>query len=490
MQFPKIIQGGMGVGVSNWRLANAVAKIGQLGVVSGTALDSVFVRRLADGDPGGHMRRGLDAFPFPEMAQRIWDEYYIPGGKPVGKPYPLPPMHQRRDVRKVVELCIVSNFVEVYLAREGHKNPVGINFLEKVQMPHLSSIYGAMLAGVGYVLMGAGIPLHIPGVLDALAGMRPAEYKLSVTGAAQDQDTAMNFDPAEYVQGPLPLLNRPRFLAIVSSNTLAMTMLRRATGRVDGFVFEGPTAGGHNAPPRGKLQLNAAGEPIYGERDQVNLAELRALGVPFWLAGGYGNARSVRWALEQGAAGVQVGTAFAFSEESGMRPDLKSALVAQAVSNSGVVFTDPLASPTGFPFKVAQLPGSYSDAAVAEARTRVCDIGLLRESYATPEGKIAYRCSAEPVANYVAKGGKIEETVGRKCLCNALMANIGLGQARKDGSVEPPLVTVGDDLNAVAQFLAPGRTSYRAADVVASLLSLVGSEGIQTESAELVLANA
>ena len=41
-------------------------------------------------------------------------------------------------------------------------------------MPHLASIYGAMLAGVGYVLMGAGIPLHIPGVLDALRRtMRP-----------------------------------------------------------------------------------------------------------------------------------------------------------------------------------------------------------------------------------------------------------------------------------------------------------------------------
>jgi nitronate monooxygenase len=488
MQFPKIIQGGMGVGVSNWRLANAVAKLGQLGVVSGTALDSLFVRRLADGDPGGHMRRGLDAFPFPEMANRIWEEYYIPGGKAAGAPYPLPPMHQRRDLRKVVELCIVSNFVEVYLAREGHSNPVGINFLEKVQMPHLSSIYGAMLAGVGYVLMGAGIPLHIPGVLDAFAVHRPAEYKLSVTGAAQGQDTAMVFDPSEYVEA-LPLLHRPRFLAIVSSNTLVTTMLRRATGRVDGFVIEGPTAGGHNAPPRGKPIFNAAGEPIYGERDQVNLAELRALGVPFWLAGGYGNAESLRYALEQGAAGVQVGTAFAFSEESGMRPDLKSALIAQAVTGSGDVFTDPLASPTGFPFKVAQLQGTYSDEAVAAARTRVCDIGLLRESYATPDGKIGYRCSAEPVANYVAKGGKVEETVGRKCLCNALMANIGHGQTRKDGSVEPPLITVGDDLNTVAQFLKPGRASYRAADVVASLLSLIGNEAT-VEREELVLANA
>ena len=109
----------MGVGVSNWRLANAVAKIGQLGVVSGTALDSVLVRRLADGDPGGHMRRGLDAFPFPEMAQRIWEEYYIPGGKAAVAPYPLPPMHQRRDLRKVVELCIVSNFVEDVYKRQS-----------------------------------------------------------------------------------------------------------------------------------------------------------------------------------------------------------------------------------------------------------------------------------------------------------------------------------------------------------------------------------
>jgi nitronate monooxygenase len=490
MQFPKIIQGGMGVGVSNWRLANAVSKIGQLGVVSGTALDSLFVRRLASGDPGGDMRRGLDAFPFPEMAKRIWDEYFIPGGKPVGKPFPLSPMHQRRDLRNVVELCIVSNFVEVYLAREGHKNPVGINFLEKVQMPHLSSIYGAMLAGVGYVLMGAGIPLHIPGVLDAFAMQQPAEYKLSVVGAAQGLDTAMRFDPFDYVEGPLPVLDRPRFLSIVSSNTLATTMLRRASGRVDGFVVESPTAGGHNAPPRGKLQLNANGEPIYGERDMVDFAGMRALGVPFYLAGGYGNPKKVREALDQGAAGVQVGTAFAFTRESGLRADLKNELLSQAVAGTGEVFTDPLASPTGYPFKVALIQGSYSDPVVTAARTRVCDLGYLREPYAAPDGSIGYRCAAEPVANYLSKGGKIEETVGRKCLCNSLMANIGYEQTRKDGYVEPPLVTIGDDLNTVAQFVAPGRKSYSAADVVASLLSLTEDETPAEQAKERVLTTA
>jgi nitronate monooxygenase len=470
LQLPKIIQGGMGVGVSNWRLAQTVSRLGQLGVVSGTAIDQVLVRRLADGDKGGQMRRGLDAFPFPEMAKRIWQEYFVPGGKPAGTPYPALPMHQRKDSPKLIELLMVSNFVEVFLAREGHLNAVGVNFLEKVQLPHLASLYGAMLAGVGYVLMGAGIPLHIPGVLDNFAAGKPAEYKLAVTGAAADQDTQMRFDPREYAEGELPELPRPSFLAIVSSNTLATTMLRRATGRVDGFVIEGPTAGGHNAPPRGKLQLSEAGEPIYGERDRVNIDELRALGVPFWLAGGYGRAGRLREALDLGAAGVQVGTAFAFSEESGLRKDLKRSLISQAASGSAKVFTDPLASPTGFPFKVAQLAGSYSDPGVANARTRVCDLGYLREPYATEDQKIGYRCSAEPVANYLAKGGKLEDTVGRKCLCNALLANIGHPQLRQDDTAEPPLVTVGDDLNLVAAFLTDGRESYSAADVVAHLL--------------------
>jgi len=476
MQFPKIIQGGMGVGVSNWRLANAVSRLGQLGVVSGTALDQLFVRRLAEGDEGGYMKRGLDAFPFPEMARRIWQEYFVPGGKPADAPYPNVPMHQRNSPRKLVELCMVSNFVEVFLAREGHKNPVGINFLEKVQMPHLASIYGAMLAGVGYVLMGAGIPLHIPGVLDDFAAHHMAEYKLQVTGAPVGQDTMMHLNAANYVEGILPTLKRPRFLAIVSSNTLATTMLRRASGRVDGLVIETPTAGGHNAPPRGKLQLNASGEPVYGERDHVNIEDLRALGVPFWMAGGYGNAEKLREAVEQGAAGIQVGTAFAFSAESGMRADLKKKLIAQAKTGSGVVFTDPLASPTGFPFKVAQLEGTSSAFPIYQERKRVCDLGYLREPYAVSEGSIGYRCAAEPVANFVAKGGKVEDTVGRKCLCNALMANIGHAQKRKDGTEELPLVTVGDDLNSIAQFLAPEQESYSAADVVASLMSALPLE--------------
>jgi len=61
VSYPIIIQGGMGAAVSAWQLAKAVAQTGQLGVVSGTALDVVLARRLQLGDPGGHLRRDLAA---------------------------------------------------------------------------------------------------------------------------------------------------------------------------------------------------------------------------------------------------------------------------------------------------------------------------------------------------------------------------------------------------------------------------------------------
>jgi len=472
---PKIIQGGMGAGVSSWRLARAVSQLGQLGVVSGTALDLIFARRLQDGDPGGHMRRGLDRFPIPEIAKRVWGRYYISGGKAERAPYTSLPTHSKDTPLELKELCVVANFVEVILAREGHDNPVGINYLEKVQLPHLPSIYGAMLAGVGYVLMGAGVPLKIPGVLDRFANHEPATYLLQVTGANDDDDRTMVFTPREFAGRNLPPLTRPKFIAIISSNTLATTMLKKADGTVDGFVIEGSNAGGHNAPPRGKLQLDEAGEAIYGERDAVDLEKVRALGVPFWLAGGYGRPEKLAEALAAGAAGIQVGTAFAFCAESGLRIDYKQALLAKALSGETRVFTDPAASPTKFPFKVAQLAGTLSEHETYSARPRICDLGFLREAYRTPMGTIDYRCSAEPVTTYVSKGGGVENTVGRKCLCNALMANIGHPQTRNGRYVENGMVTSGNDLSGITRFLQPSATTYTATEVIANLLSCLDS---------------
>jgi len=468
---PTIIQGGMGVGVSHWKLARAVARLGQLGVVSGTALDLVFARRLQDGDPGDNMRRGLDAFPFRKMAERVWNKYFIPGGKAPAEPYKVLPAHNWDGPVERRELCIVANYVEVALAREGHENPVGVNYLEKVQIPHLPSLYGAMLAGVGYVLMGAGIPLRIPGALDCLAQHQPATYAMHVAGAEQAETNAVSFTPRDFMEADLPPLTRPYFLAIVASNTLATTMLRKANGRVDGFVVEGPTAGGHNAPPRGKGPLSEGGEPVYGERDEVDLARLKELGVPFWLAGGYGTPERLREALAAGASGVQVGTAFALCEESALREEYKRSILKSVAAGEAAVFTDPLASPTGFPFKTVLLEGTLSEEAVYALRPRLCDLGYLRETYRLSSGAVGYRCAAEPVASYIAKGGTAEKAAGRKCLCNALLANIDQSQIQRGAYVETGLVTCGDCLGAVADLLPNGNTSYTAADVIARLLS-------------------
>jgi nitronate monooxygenase len=473
MNPPKIIQGGMGASISNWRLAQAVSRIGQLGVVSGTALDGIISRRLQDGDPEGLVRRALEHFPFPGMAQRVLDAFFIPGGKPEETPYRKYPMHDLEGRREPLELCMIGNFVEVFLAREGHSNPVGINYLEKLQLPHLASIYGAMLAGVAVVIMGAGIPMAIPAALIALTKHQPAEYPIYIAGADGKSETCnIVFDPAQFMEDvPRPKeLLRPDFLPIVSSEALAKILLARASGLIDGFIVESNVAGGHNAPPRGRATFSEQGEPVYGTRDAANLSAFRDIGLPFWLAGSFGSAEGLQRALAEGACGVQVGTPFALCKESGLLPEVRHELIRLALAGEAYVFTDPLASPTGFPFKVAELTGSLSDDAVYQLRQRVCDLGILRQPYRRADGTIGYRCPAEPDAAYVAKGGQKEDTVGRKCLCNALIANAGMPQRLSDGTDEQCLITMGDDLVNIGRFCSPGTPDFSAADVVRILL--------------------
>ncbi|MCW5943727.1 MAG: nitronate monooxygenase [Fimbriimonadaceae bacterium] len=481
MTYPKIIQGGMGVAVSNWRLAHAVSSLGQMGVVSGTGIDAVLVRRLQLGDVGGHMRAAMDHFPVREMAERIWERYFVPGGKAPDKPFKSKPVPALNPPRALVELLIVSNFVEVFLAKRGHSGPVGVNLLEKIQLPTLPSLFGAMLAGVDFVLMGAGIPRAIPLCMDQLAALEPSEISIYVAGALAGENYVNRFVPREYFDGPMP--PRPRFLAIVSSNVLAITLARKTAVPPDGFVIEGPTAGGHNAPPRGALTLNEIGEPIYGPRDVPDLAGFRDLGLPFWLAGGFGHRMKLSEALAEGAQGVQVGTPFAFCEESGIDPNLKTEVIRRSLEGTASVYTDPLASPTGFPFKVLQMAGTLSEKAVYEERSRICDLGYLRTAYRKEDGTVGYRCASEPVEDYVAKGGDVAETAGRKCVCNGLMATAGFPQFRKSGETEQPILTSGDDVANLRRFVRKGETNYTAADVLDVLL---GEDAPATgEAAEL-----
>ena len=462
----------MGVAVSSWRLAQAVSLRGQLGVVSGTGIDTVVSRRLQLGDPGGELRRAFDAFPVREVAERVWNRYYVAGGKPADVPFKSKPVPSFRMPAALLDLIVMSNFAEVYLAKAGHAGLVGINLLEKIQLPNLASLFGAILAGVDVVLMGAGIPRAIPAILDRLAAGEPVELKLDVAGTLPGEEFSTQFDPRKYLPGMAATLKRPQFLAIVSSSTLAMTLARKSTGTVEGFVVEGPTAGGHNAPPRGALTLDANGEPVYGPRDAPDLEQIRELGLPFWLGGSYGDAAMLERAIALGARGIQVGTAFAFCEESGMSPELKEAVLRASREGRLKVFTDPDASPTGFPFKVLQLAGTAGDPEIFAARERICDLGYLRQNYRQPDGTVGYRCPGEPLEDYLGKGGNQPDTLGRKCVCNGLLSTVGYGQVRHSGEFEPPLVTAGDDAARVHRFLRSGRAGYSADDVLDQLLGV------------------
>ncbi len=466
--WPVVIQGGMGVAVSSWELARAVSQAGQLGVVSGTALDVVIARRLQDGDAGGHIRRALEHFPVPALAQRVLSRYFREGGRAPGEPYvPVPKLSMTPAVAGL-ELWVVANFAEVWLAKEGHDGVVGINFLEKLQMATPSAAYGAMLAGVDYVLMGAGIPAEIPQLLNKLAVHEPGSLDLDVDGATIAYTVGV--DPVALTGGGLAPLVRPHFLAIVSAHVLAAYLAREDATRPDGFVVEGPRAGGHNAPARGRPVLDDDGQPVFGPRDDADLAKVAAVGLPFWLAGGYTTAAQVKQAQAEGAAGVQVGTLFALCAESGLDLAIRQEMLTQLGAGELVVRTDPLASPTGFPFKVATLEGTMSQAEVYEARPRLCDLSYLRTPFEREPGKLGYRCPAEPVHMYVKKGGDIADTVGRKCLCNGLTAGIGLGQNRRDGYTEVPIVTLGADLSGVSQMLSERPGGWTAAQAVEFLL--------------------
>jgi NAD(P)H-dependent flavin oxidoreductase YrpB (nitropropane dioxygenase family) len=460
----------MGVGVSSWRLARAVARTGQLGVVSGVALDALLVWRLQTGDDGGHVRRALAQFPVPALAQAVLDRYFLAAGLPEDRPMRPAPKLGLRPRRHAQQLTVVANFVEVFLAKEGHDGVVGVNYLEKIQMATPAAVYGAMLAGVDYVLMGAGLPTEIPGLLDALAVHHPVRLSVTVHGALPGDDHHVTLNPQEVLGEPAGLLRRPRLLAIVSSAALAVYLARDAVTRPDGFVLEAPVAGGHSARPRGRLSLDDDGEPVYGPRDRIDVAKVAALGLPFWLAGGQSSPQQLAAAQAAGAAGIQVGTAFALCRESGLDDGLKRQLLQQAATDALVVRNDVRASPTGFPFKMVSLPGTVADGQVYVERPRLCDLGYLRTPYRRLDGKVGFRCPAEPVDEYVRKGGTAEDTVGSRCLCNGLVATVGLGQRRADGYPEPPLVTLGQDLTFLPH-LTRHTEDFAAADVVQYLLT-------------------
>jgi NAD(P)H-dependent flavin oxidoreductase YrpB (nitropropane dioxygenase family) len=507
-RLPLLLGGGMAVGISVPALVKAVSTyeipgLGRglcLGITSGTAAGNLLARRLQHGDT--RVRLALDALA--ALAPSLESElnalhaaYFIPGGKAASQPYKPVRAFGLDAPRSLQLLTVAGNFTTVWECKQGHDNPVGINYLQKIELSQLPALYGAMLAGVDYVCVGAGNPAAFPGYLRRLARREPVVQDVHVARATSPH--TVRFDPKGFGGDELSELTEPRFLAIVSTCEQAEQLGRNEETRPFGFVFEGPSAGGHNAPPADYRR--ALGEPPrWGIKDEVDLQHVGDLREPFWLAGAYGNPEGLRRALRAGAAGVQFGTILAFSNESGMSPALRMRVLERIWHKDLTVVSEPLMSPTGFPFKVVLLSGSVSEEAVRGERERVacCDLGHLatptetRRRVTRSDGgveevvEVQPLCPAEPVEAFTRKGGVMMRRKGAICLCNALMSTAGYPGVR-GGYVEPPVVTSGDasvrDVRALQVQLR--RLTYSAAEALARVVrGIDGGVGDSSRSLE------
>lgn len=508
LQDIKLIQGGMGVYVSNWRLAQAVAKERPgitAGTVSGTGLDLVYSRLLQLGDPGGYVRKALEAFDEKfdiSIGQKIINRFFIEDGKEPTARYKYPPKQLLRTPsgkdqlpapeashvpvvlsldEEVIELLVATGFAETWLAKQGHNGHIFMNFLYKVELPLIYTIYGAMLAGVNGIIVGAGNPDGLPAICSQLASHQAVTKSLTVLYRQSGEEFILTFDPNSIADGKLTQvpLKRPAFLAIVSSENLVTALANSQTESPDGFIIEHHTAGGHNAGPQGPMVLDDKAQPIYNQTDEPDLAVIRQVGFPFWLAGGYGSREKVESAIQLGAVGIQAGSIFALAEESGMQAAYKTAIrneLKKDVEESDMVLTT-LFSPTGYPFKVVNLEGTLAQESVYESRRRVCDLGLLQQrglSKPNEDGsrRLFQRCMAEPVENFIKKRGLPRNAENKRCLCNGLLATVGLGQIQthNGSSEEPAIVTLGNNLEGVRRLSRHGQAAYWVKDVVTDLL--------------------
>lgn len=481
----QVIAAGMGINISSPDLERAIGQASdRLGLptmvtMSGTGAPVFVVSILQAGDPGGHYRRLLQEKPIRQMGERIIEKYYQDPEKPHARfIYPPNPsdLIGRNEARKqaLKELLVCSNYAMVRRAKEGHSRPVAINLLTKIELTHLYELFGAQAAGVDVVVMGAGIPSQIPDILDRYVEQESASYKVEIANAP-NKKYPMSFDPR--AETPIDVnhaLDRPNFVLVTSFTSLARRM--HGQGKIDGVVMENYLAGGHNAPPRGELRLDARGEPIYSEKDRPELSELVKHRIPFWVAGGY--SENLQEALDMGAQGIQVGTIFALAKESGMAPELRKGLLQLAYTGELDVFNNPVGSPTGYPIEIARLKNTLSDPDTYADRGRVCSLGYLVELYETLSGKVATRCPAEPIEAWLGKGGRLEDALNRLCLCNGLLASAGFGIETKSGK-EPPVVTLGKMTDFVRRILRNVDDEYTAEDA----LNFIYKQGRFTKAA-------
>lgn len=397
------------------------------------------------GDLDGSLRLVLEHFPYPAAARHVWQHFFVPGGKGDEQPFELVSQPHLEEGPALVELTVLANFAEVFLARQGHTGWVGVHYHDSARLALLPSLFGALLAGVDFLLVSAsGVAAVQPALRRLLAHESAA---LDVTLTDTDRLTC-GFDPHSLGSGHSPALRAPILLAVCETVDEAESVLTGA-GFDGGFIVQAPSGAGW---------LEAA-----------EFARLRSLGRPFWLGNVAATAENFARVSQEGAGGLQVNTPFTFCAESALDPDLKRRVLTLVRQDPNHLFTQLSALPDGQPFRVLRLEETAADPEISAARLRLCDVGWFREVYRRPDGSVGYRCPGEPMHHYLLKGGDATTAARQPCICNGVLAGLGLAQLQDGRELERALVPVGEDVRELRRFLKPGGVEFTAADVVKDL---------------------
>lgn len=172
------------------------------------------------------------------------------------------------------------------------------NFTEYLNFINTTKIDG--------VVVGAGLPLELPKYID--------KEKIIA-----------------------PIISSARALKI-----LMKKWIKNFNRRPDFIIFEGPKAGGHLGFKKEELNIDIQKEL----REIIKIKEeFEEKHIPLFIGGGFGSKKAIDWALENGADGVQIGTGFLFTNESGMEKNAKIKLL--EMSQKKLINNEIIQSPVG-----------------------------------------------------------------------------------------------------------------------------------------------
>lgn len=320
-----IIQGGMGIGLSSYTLAGAVAREGGLGVLSSAGLDRLVSKR-----------KGIKC-----------------------------------NHREAARLDVLD-------AREVSKGlgSIGMNIMVAVINSYEASVLGSMDGGVDAIISGAGLPFSL----------------------ADIAKTHPRFDEVALIP-------------IVSSGRAAEVIIKKweKSGRMpDAFVVEGPLAGGHI----GWRDIESAMDPKNNLENLIlevqEVCRRYNLLIPIIAAGGIYSHEDILHYISLGCSGVQMGTRFLASFESGANENYKKLLV--DCHDEDIELAQKPGSPCGMLFRVLKASPFYQEA-LSYARAPNCDKGYLLNKG---------RCMAK------------DDNKSSFCICNGLMASVQLAPEEKE----------------------------------------------------------